>query len=349
MSIRDDVKSYAAILRSFKESDSVSTSLNESVQDEAEQLFVVTEGWDNDDMQSLLESEDYDYLSESIFGGAPRHVIDSIVHAGVKRGGEESSITTTTAKQKGHVYDHLKNTHEGEKNEANHTIVKHNGKVIASIHPKGEKGNIKFDAHSDKAKEPETKTKTAAYSHIYDAIDKAGGYKGHKVEIHSIRADTKRDDKEAKRKEGGHTNDTNKQKSFESIARRAAEKVTSKHIENLAKKHDAKVKAAKTRLKTHITKNGVDDVSTIAAHTDKIKQLEASHPSKNTDTQVAAGNVKHTAAAIGAEKDKKSTESSGKMRSRVSTYMKDLKNSDKPKPKKEYPSWNHGNKNWTND
>jgi hypothetical protein len=338
MSTRNDVKAYSEMLQAIRNPQPTG-QLNESVEDE--QLFVVTEGWDDGDMRSLVESEDYDFLSESIFGGAPKHIIDSVVKAGVKRGGEDSSVNVTSAKQKGHVYDHLKNTHEGDKNEANHTIVRHNGKVIASIHPQGEKGNVKFDTHNHEAKEPETKTKTAAYQHVYDAVEKAGGYKGHNVEIHSIRADLKRDGKNAERAKGGHTNSENQSKSFKSIAARAASKLADKHgsAEAVGKRQDTKIKGATTRLNTEVGKaSKSNDYKKVSARADTVNKLKDGHPSADPKGfaikhDAKKGKLVRAAAQGGEHKDNNVSSdvaSKSKMASRIAARVKSLKEGTKP-------------------
>lgn len=274
-------------------------NLTESVQTpESEELYFVTEGWSDDDIDYLQENftadDMYTVLEESIFHGAGPHIISSIINGGIKRGGEDSAVHVSTVSKKGHVYDHLRGADEGdgEKHDSKHTIVRHNGKVIASIHPQGEEGNIKYTANDqhDHAKDDNGGqgthiSKGKAYDHIYNAIEKAGGYKGHNVELHSFKTDHVRSDKEQSRQALKHnTNPDHQHKSFQGIASRAANKVVDSHTgdDKLASHVEAHTKKIKNKLDTirkHI--NAAEqskDYAGVVKHANELHQMASRHP-----------------------------------------------------------------------
>lgn len=281
-------KSFASLLENInnpKKEAEVTTIIEseeilENIEDNGQE-YIITEGWNDDDI-SLLEShygeEDaLDLLSESIFGGTPNHIIKNIVHAEMAPGGESSKITTSQASNKGHIYNHLK----GDNIDGNHTIVKHNGKVIASMHPASGKTNIKYNT-SGAAEGSGDKhvSKGKAFQHLYDTIEKHGGYKGHNVSIHTFHADEKRDATAQDRRTARLSQD--KPKSFSDIASRAAGKLADKHTkspETIAKNHNRKISHRMKSLNANFAeaqKSG--DYAAMVKHAGDLHDLVKNHP-----------------------------------------------------------------------
>ena len=294
-----DIKGFTLMLEeiSSNKMKEVPQNLTESI-NETEELYFVTEGWDEDDIDYLQENfseEDmHTVLEESIFHGAGPHIISSIVNGGIKRGGEDSAVHVSTVTKKGHVYDHLRGADEGdgEKHDSKHTIVRHNGKVIASIHPQGEAGNIKYTANDqhDHAKDANGGqgthiSKGKAYDHIYNAIEKAGGYAGHHVELHSFKTDHARVGKEQSREALKHNvNPAHQSKSFQGIASRAANKVIDTHtgddkLANHVEAHTNKIKNKLDTIRKHMkAAEQSKDYSSVVKHAGELHKLAETHP-----------------------------------------------------------------------
>ena len=338
-------------------------NLTESVQTpESEELYFVTEGWSDDDIEYLQENftadDMYTVLEESIFHGAGPHIISSIVNGGIKRGGEDSAVHVSTVSKKGHVYDHLRGADEGdgEKHDSKHTIVRHNGKVIASIHPQGEEGNIKYTANDqhDHAKDANGGqgthiSKGKAYDHIYNAIEKAGGYKGHNVELHSFKTDHARSDKEQSRAAAKTNSFSNEHssKSFQGIATRAASKVADKHtgtdgIDAAASAHNTKMESKMNTIRKHMKSAAASkDYSKVAEHASAMAELAKAHPHHTGNAEAfsfkkrgMAGALETHASIKGRAKDTgtASPESTSRHNTHIAQAIKGLKEGEKLKP-----------------
>lgn len=348
-----NITSYTSILNSIASG----TALTESVQnDQPEELYFVTEGWDDEHFDYLSENlnpSDFEQvLSESIFHGAGGHIISSIVNGGIKRGGEDSSVHVSTVTKKGQVYDHLRGHDEGdgEKHDSKHTIVRHNGKVIASIHPQGESGNIKYTANNqhdhatdEAGNQGSHISKGKAYDHIYHAIEKAGGYDGHKVELHSYKTDHTRSSKEESR--SANKNSAGGAKSFADLAGRAATRVANKHantgnVDSATSAHNTKIESKISTIRKHLKKaSETGDYSKVAEHAGHLADLAKSHPGHGDNAQSfkfknrdSADSLKQHAEFKGHDKDTGSStpDSVSKRNSRIASSIKGLKEALKP-------------------
>lgn len=232
---------------------------------EDEQEFIVTEGWNEEDISELFENyseeEIEDALSEGIFSGLhPRTVQQMAREYSDYKAGEHSPVET-------HEVSNKSQTHQAivDKMGSHHVIVKHNGKVIATIHPQQNEARPEFKAHDGEGnveqkdrvetwRTPKTRsggqtfgghlrtseyksnrlTKGEALDHVHDAINKAGGYKSttpfgtkknNKVELHFIGKDEERPNIARERRKNAEINNESP-KLFKNIAAKAADKIT---------------------------------------------------------------------------------------------------------------------------
>ena len=115
---------------------------------EDDQEFIVTEGWNEEDISELFENyseeEIEDALSEGIFSGIhPKAVKDITKGLTDFRGGENSPHKVVPVKNKSQTHTAI-----AEKLNNHHVIVKHNGKVIATLHPLDNAARSDFHANS---------------------------------------------------------------------------------------------------------------------------------------------------------------------------------------------------------
>jgi hypothetical protein len=226
------------------------------MESEDEQEFIVTEGWNEEDISELFEnySEDEieDALNEGIFSGIhPKAVKDITKGFTDFRGGEHSPYESTTVNNKSKTHTAIAN-----KLNNHHVIVKHNGKVIATLHPLDNAARSDFHANDADGKEHRVErtekwrsrtyqrngrrfggdlntrqytdsrlTKGEAIEHAQNQIAKHGGFDGHNVELHFIGKDEERP-KIAKERSNTRRMNRENPKTFENIAGRAADRVT---------------------------------------------------------------------------------------------------------------------------
>ena len=233
--------------------------------DEYDQEFIVTEGWNEEDISELFENyseeEIEDALSEGIFSGIHPKTVKEITKGFTDfRGGENSPHETTTVNNKSQAHTAIAN-----KLNNHHVIVKHNGKVIATLHPLDNADRSEFHANDADGKEHRVErtekwrsktyqrngrthggdlnthqytdsrlTKGEAIEHAHSAIEKAGGYKSttpfgtkkdNNVELHFIGKDEERP-KIAKERSNNIRMNRENPKTFENIAGRAVDRVT---------------------------------------------------------------------------------------------------------------------------
>lgn len=232
---------------------------------EDEQEFIVTEGWNEEDISELFENyseeEIEDALSEGIFSGIhPKAVKDITKGLTDFRGGEHSPHESTTVNNKSQTHTAI-----ASKLNNHHVIVKHNGKVIATLHPLDNASRSDFHANDGEGKEHRVErtekwrsktyqrngrriggdlhtrqytdsrlTKGEAIEHAHSAIEKAGGYKSttpfgtkkdNNVELHFIGKDEERSNIARERRKNAEINDESP-KLFKNIAAKAADKIT---------------------------------------------------------------------------------------------------------------------------
>lgn len=223
---------------------------------EDEQEFIVTEGWNEEDISELFENyseeEIEDALSEGIFSGIhPKAVKDITKGFTDFPGGEHSphEITTVNNKSKAH-------TAIANKLNNHHVVVKHNGKVIATLHPLDNASRSDFHVNDGDGKQHQVErtekwrtrryqsggrmyggeqrirhytdsrlTKGEAIEHAQNQIAKHGGFDGHKVELHFIGKDEERPNIARERRRNAKMNDESP-KLFKNIAAKAADKIT---------------------------------------------------------------------------------------------------------------------------
>ena len=204
--------------------------------DEDDQEFIVTEGWNEEDISELFEKyseeEIEDALNEGIFSGIHPHTVQQMAHEySDYKAGEHSPVET-------HEVSNKSQTHQAiaGKMGSHHVIVKHNGKVVATIHPQQNEARPEFKAHDGEGnvEKKNRLTKGEALEHVHSAIDKAGGYKSttplgtkknNKVELHFIGKDKERPNIARERHRNSAMNDESP-KLFKNIAAKAADKIT---------------------------------------------------------------------------------------------------------------------------
>ena len=231
-------------------------SLMESEDGEDDQEFIVTEGWNEEDISELFENyseeEIEDALSEGIFSGIhPKSMKEITKGLTDFRGGEHSphEIASVNNKSK---------THAAIANKLNnhHVIVKHNGKVIATLHPLDNAARSDFHVNDGEGKEHRVErtetwrsqtyqiggrrlggdlstrrytdsrlTKGEAIEHAQNQIAKHGGFSGHNVELHFIGKDEERPKIARERRKNAEMNNESP-KLFKNIAAKAADKIT---------------------------------------------------------------------------------------------------------------------------
>lgn len=240
--------------------------------DEDDQEFIVTEGWNEEDISELFENyseeEIEDALNEGIFSGIhPKAVKDITKGFTDFRGGEHSPHETATVNNKSKTHTAIAN-----KLNNHHVIVKHNGKVIATLHPlDNDATRSEFHANDADGKEHRVErtekwrsrtyqrnglrhggdlnthqytdsrlTKGEAIEHAHSAIEKAGGYKS------TTPFGTKKDNnvelhfigkdeerpKIAKERSNNRRMNRENPKTFENIAGRAADRVTGAKVKD---------------------------------------------------------------------------------------------------------------------
>ena len=230
--------------------------------DEDEQEFIVTEGWNEEDISELFENyseeEIEDALSEGIFSGIhPKAVKDITKGITDFRGGEHSPHETTTVNNKSKAHTAIAN-----KLNNHHVIVKHNGKVIATLHPLDNAARSDFHVNDADGKQHQVErtekwrsktyqrngrrfggdmytreytdsrlTKGEAIEHAQNQIAKHGGFDGHKVDLHFIGKDEERP-KIAKERSNNRRMNRENPKTFENIAGRAADRVTGAKVKD---------------------------------------------------------------------------------------------------------------------
>jgi hypothetical protein len=223
---------------------------------EDEQEFIVTEGWNEEDISELFENyseeEIEDALSEGIFSGIhPKAVKDITKGITDFRGGEHSPHESTTVNNKSKTHTAI-----AEKLNNHHVIVKHNGKVVATMHPLDNAARPDFHVNDGEGKEHRVErtekwrsqtyqingrklggdistrrytdsrlTKGEAIEHAQNQITKHGGFDGHKVELHFIGKDEERQ-KIAKERSNNRSMNRENPKLFKNIAAKAADKIT---------------------------------------------------------------------------------------------------------------------------
>ena len=223
---------------------------------EDEQEFIVTEGWSEEDISELFENyseeEIEDALSEGIFSGIhPKSVKEITKGLTDFHGGENSPHEATTVNNKSKTHTAIAN-----KLNNHHVIVKHNGKVIATLHPLDNAARSDFHANDADGKEHRVErtekwrtqryqsggrmyggeqrtrqytdsrlTKGEAIEHAQNQIAKHGGFNGHNVELHFIGKDEERPKIAHERRRNAEMNDESP-KLFKNIAAKAADKIT---------------------------------------------------------------------------------------------------------------------------
>ena len=230
--------------------------LTESEDGEDEQEFIVTEGWSDKDISELFENyseeEIEDALSEGIFSGIhPKAVKDITKGLTDFPGGENSPHAATSVNNKSQAHTAI-----ASKLNNHHVIVKHNGKVVATLHPLDNAARSDFHANDADGKEHRVErtkkwrsqtyqisgrtiggdiatrrytdsrlTKGEAIEHAQNQIAKHGGFNGHNVELHFIGKDEERPNIARERRKNAKMNDESP-KLFKNIAAKAADKIT---------------------------------------------------------------------------------------------------------------------------
>ena len=224
--------------------------------DEDDQEFIVTEGWNEEDISELFENyseeEIEDALNEGIFSGIHPKAVKEITKGFTDfRGGEHSPHETTTVNNKSKAHTAI-----ASKLNNHHVIVKHNGKVIATLHPLDNAARSDFHANDADGKEHRVErtekwrsktyqrngrrfggdlytreytdsrlTKGEAIEHAQNQIAKHGGFDGHNVELHFIGKDEERPKIASERRKNAEINNESP-KLFKNIAAKAADKIT---------------------------------------------------------------------------------------------------------------------------
>ena len=230
--------------------------LMESEDGEDEQEFIVTEGWSDKDISELFENyseeEIEDALSEGIFSGIhPKAVKDITKGLTDFRGGEHSPHESTSVNNKSKTHTAIAN-----KLNNHHVIVKHNGKVVATLHPLDNAARSEFHVNDADGKQHQVErtetwrsqthyingrkiggdlstrrytdsrlTKGEALEHAQNQIAKHGGFNGHNVELHFIGKDEERPKIARERRKNAEMNNESP-KLFKNIAAKAADKIT---------------------------------------------------------------------------------------------------------------------------
>lgn len=223
---------------------------------EDEQEFIVTEGWNEEDISELFENyseeEIEDALNEGIFSGIhPKAVKDITKGLTDFRGGEHSPHESTTVNNKSKTHTAIAN-----KLNNHHVIVKHNGKVVATLHPLDNASRSEFHVNDGEGKQHQVErtekwrtqryqsggrmhggeqrtrqytdsrlTKGEAIEHAQNQIAKHGGFDGHNVELHFIGKDEERSNIARERRKNAEINNKSP-KLFKNIAAKAADKIT---------------------------------------------------------------------------------------------------------------------------
>ena len=223
---------------------------------EDEHEFIVTEGWSDKDISELFENyseeEIEDALSEGIFSGIHPKAVKEITKGLTDfRGGEHSSHEATSVNNKSKTHTAI-----ASKLNNHHVIVKHNGKVVATLHPLNNAARSDFHANDVDGKEHRVErtekwrtqryqsggrmhggeqrtrqytdsrlTKGEAIEHAQNQIAKHGGFNGHNVELHFIGKDEERPKIAHERRRNAKMNDESP-KLFKNIAAKAADKIT---------------------------------------------------------------------------------------------------------------------------
>ena len=230
--------------------------LMESEDGEDEQEFIVTEGWNEEDISELFENyseeEIEDALSEGIFSGIhPKSAKEITKGVTDFPGGEHSPHETVSVKNKSQAHTAI-----ASKLNNHHVIVKHNGKVVATLHPLDNAARSEFHVNDGEGKEHRVErtktwrsqtyqiggrrlggdlstrrytdsrlTKGEAIEHAQNQIAKHDGFDGHNVELHFIGKDEERP-KIAKERSNNMRKNRENPKTFENIAAKAADKIT---------------------------------------------------------------------------------------------------------------------------
>lgn len=182
--------------------------------------YIVIEGNLLDHVPSLLEGEETLEEAAGVLKGIPSHITKTMTakYGRATVAGENSDTSTTEVKAKSPAHTAI----TAGLQKGQHVIIKHNGKVIGSIHPDsgysgGRPEHTVLDAGEKGAKsvadtnyvrgkqykgyrEPDRSysfqrkslTRGEAISHAHEMIEKHGGYKGHQVEIEHIGPDKNR-------------------------------------------------------------------------------------------------------------------------------------------------------------
>ena len=198
---------------------------------EDEQEFIVTEGWNEEDTSELFENyseEDIeDALSEGIFSGIhPKSVKEITKGLTDFHGGEHSPHVATSVNNKSQAHTAI-----ASKLNNHHVIVKHNGKVVATLHPLDNTSRSNFHVNDGEGKQRTHQysdsrlTKGEAIEHAQNQIAKHGGFNGHNVELHFIGKDEERPNIARERSNNRRMNDESP-KLFKNIAAKAADKIT---------------------------------------------------------------------------------------------------------------------------
>lgn len=233
--------------------------------------YVITEGWDEEEISELFENyseeEIEDALSEGVFSGIhPKAVKDITKGFTDFRGGENSPHETISVNNKSQTHAAI-----ASKLNNHHVIVKHNGKVIATLHPLDNAARSDFHANDGEGKEHRVErtekwrsktyqrngrrfggdvytreytdsrlTKGEAIDHAHSAIEKAGGYKSttpfgtkknNNIELHFIGKDEERP-KIAKERSNNRRMNRENPKTFENISGRAVDRVTGAKVKD---------------------------------------------------------------------------------------------------------------------
>lgn len=256
---------YMNALSSVRLSENFDIDKNDDIE------YIVTEGWSDEDINDLFENyseeEIEEALIEGIFSGIhPKAVKDITKGLSDFRGGENSPHETKTVNNKSQAHTAI-----GNKLNNHHVIVKHNGKVIATLHPLDNASRPEFHVNDGEGKEHRVErtekwrsqtyqrngrkfggdlntrqytdsrlTKGEAIEHAQNQIAKHGGFGGHNVELHFIGKDEERS-KIAKKRSNNKRPNRENPKTFENIAGRAADRVTGVKVKDA---HGAKHYAA---------------------------------------------------------------------------------------------------------
>ena len=221
-----------------------------------DQEFIVTEGWNEEDIYELFENyseeEIEDALNEGIFSGIHPKSVKEITKGFTDfPGGEHSPHETVSVKNKSQAHTAI-----ASKLNNHHVIVKHNGKVVATLHPLDNASRSDFHVNDGEGKQHQVErtetwrtrtyqrdgrrfgghlntrqytdsrlTKGEAIEHAQNQIAKHGGFNGHNVELHFIGKDEERPKIARERRKNAEMNDESP-KLFKNIAAKAADKIT---------------------------------------------------------------------------------------------------------------------------